>query len=56
MKIVAGNPFFRVICGGCQTDFPIDEKKKVLEFLSEQLEIWAYASMRIMWVFQKIEE
>jgi len=56
MKIIAKNPFYRIIWYGQQKDFPIIEKEHAIKFLHEKIKMCAYASIRLMYEFERIDD
>lgn len=55
-KLVASDPFYRIIAGGEQKDFPVSQLKEAMNFFEKALKYWDYASMRLMYVFRRIKD
>lgn len=54
---------FRVVAGGQQKDFPVEEgqdpklqEDKAMRYLQKQLKSWTHASIKKMYYFRRIED
>lgn len=56
MDLIPTKKIIRIISGGCQTDFNIEDLEKAHEFFKRKVKYWTYASMRIICIFKKKEE
>jgi hypothetical protein len=55
-EMVAVQEFFRIIAGGAQTDFPLEEEEKAFLFFRKQLKEWVHVTMRRFYKIERIVE